>query len=241
MAKEKAKVVHPPLKAEVRSERGSRKAQALRAAGRLPGVVYGLHKDVLAISVPATEAVTLIHSGSHTADLELGGQTEKVLIKDVQYDHLDSTIEHVDFLRVDPTQRIEVSVPLEFRGVPKGAKEGGILETVTTEITIEALALEIPDSIRVTVDHLDLHDVIHAREVQLPPGAKLVDDGDQIICTVRTVREEVVAVAAAEAGPAEPEVIGKKKEEDEEGAAAPAAGTKGAAPAKAAAPAAPKK
>lgn len=213
-----------PIPAEIRTTRGSRKAQLLRAEGMLPGIVYGLKSEPVAISVPASLTTAVIHSGAHTADLVLNGKTEKVLIKAVQYDYLQTTMEHVDFQRVDPNQRVEVMVPLEFRGTPKGTKEGGILETQATEIEVDVKALEIPDVIRVNVENLELHGILHAKDIVLPEGAKLVGNPEKIIASVRTVKEEVAPEAAA--GPAEPEVIGKKKEEEG------AEGAAGAAPAK---------
>lgn len=217
-----------PVAIEVRKERGSRKTQWLRASGKLPGVMYGLGKEPVAIALPGVETITVLRSGSHILEVTLDGKTEKALIQDVQYDYLQTTVEHIDLLRIDPNQRVNVKVALDFRGTAKGTKEGGILETQTTEIELDVLALSIPDSIRVNVENLEMHQMLHARDIALPEGAKLVDNPDKIIAQVRTIKEEV---AAAEGAPAanEPEVIGKKKE-DEEGAA-PAAGGK-AAPAK---------
>jgi large subunit ribosomal protein L25 len=236
MAKTAAHHQDKPVALEVRKERGSRKTQFLRATGKLPGVVYGLGKAPVAIALSATETVSVLRSGAHILEVTLEGKAEKMLIQDVQYDYLQTTVEHIDLLRIDPHQRVKVKVSLEFRGVPKGTKEGGILETQTPEIEVEVLALEIPDSIRVNVDHLEMHQILHAKDVQLPAGAKLIDFPEKIICQVRTVKEEVAAVEAV-AVATEPEVIGKKKEEEgAEGAAAPAAGgakgAAGAAPAK---------
>jgi len=226
---------HAPVKAEARTTRGSRKSQFLRAQGKIPGVVYGLGKEPVMIALPLPEVVSVLTSGSHIMEIALNGKAEKMLIQDVQYDYLQTGVEHVDLLRIDPSKKVRVKVALEFRGTPKGTKEGGILEVQTNAIEIEVSPLNIPDHIRVPVDHLEMHQVIHAKEVVLPEGCKLADYAEKIICQVRTVKEEVAAVVA-EAGPAEPEVIGKKKEE--EGAEGAAAGdAKGAAPAKVAAPA----
>jgi len=224
------------IEVAIRTERGSRKVQLVRADGRIPGIVYGMKKDAVSIALPGPLTEAVIHSGAHVMEIKLDGKNEKVLIKAVQYDYLNKEIEHVDLQRIDPNQKVRVKIPLEFRGTPKGAKEGGILETQITEIEIEVKALEIPDLIRLNVEHLELHQAIHAKEVAIPAGAKLINHPDAIVCQVRTVKEEVAAVVA-EAGPAEPEVIGKKKEEEgAEGAAAaaPAAGGKAAAPAAAA-------
>jgi len=220
MAKAVAHKQEKPVVAEVRTTRGSRAAQALRAAGKIPGVIYGLGKDPVAITVPMAEVVSILHSGAHIMDVQIEGKADKYLIQDTEYDYLQSNLEHIDLRRIDINQRVKVKVALEFRGTPKGAKEGGILETQTNEVEIEVSPLAIPDAIRVNVENLDLHQILHAKEIQLPAGAKLLEYSEKIICQVRTVKEEVAAVAV-EAGPAEPEVIGKKKEEEgEEGAAA---------------------
>jgi large subunit ribosomal protein L25 len=221
-----------PVVAELRAERGSRRTQLLRAQGKTPGIIYGMGKEPITISLPSIEAAAVLKSGSHIMDIALDGKAEKLLIQDVQYDYLQTNVEHIDLLRIDPAKKVRVKVALEFRGVPKGTKEGGILETQSPEVEIEVSPLQIPDSIRVNVENLEMHDIIHAKDVPMPAGAKLMDYPEKIICQVRTVKEEVAAVVA-EVAPTEPEVIGKKKEEEgAEGAAAPADGK---APAKAAA------
>jgi large subunit ribosomal protein L25 len=227
MAKHMIHKQEKALTLEVRPERGSRRSRLIRAEGNLPGIVYGLGTDPVSVTFPAAEAIAVIHGGSHTIDVSINGKTEKLLIQDVQYDYLQTDVEHVDFLRIDPNKKVTVRVSLDFRGVPKGTKEGGILETQTSELEIEVSPLNIPDHIRVNVENLEMHQILHASEIALPEGATLADSPEKIIAQVRTVKEEVAATPA-EAGAAEPEVIGKKKE-DEEGAAA-GGETKGGAP-----------
>lgn len=228
MAKTIAVHQEKPVVVAIRPERGSRKTQIIRAQGKLPGVIYGLGKETIAITLPGPETVAVLRSGAHILDVTLSGKTEKMLIQAVEYDYLQTSVEHIDLLRIDPNQKVKVKVALEFRGVPKGAKAGGILETQSTDLEVEVLALEIPDSIRVNVEHLELHQILHAKDIVLPAGAKLVEYPEKIICQVRTVKEEVAAVVA-EVTTAEPEVIGKKKEEEGAEGAASAADAKGAA------------
>ncbi|HVT79759.1 MAG TPA: 50S ribosomal protein L25 [Phycisphaerae bacterium] len=231
MAKNSHAKQEKPVIAEARAQIGTRKTRFLRADGKIPAIIYGLGKDAVKIALPHPEAAAVLRSGSHIMDVSIDGKAEKFLIQDVQYDYLQKEVEHIDLLRIDPKKKVRVKVALEFRGTPKGAKEGGILETQTPEIEVEVSPLEIPDTIRVNVEHLEMHQILHAKDVQLPAGAKLVDYAEKIICQVRTVKEEVAAVVA-EAGAAEPEVIGKKKEEEgEEGAAAAGDKAKAAAPA----------
>lgn len=228
------------LQAEIREVRGSRKSQVLRASGKVPAVIYGLKSGTVAVALDAPRSETAIHSGAHLVDVSINGQVEHVLIKDVQYDHLQRNIEHVDLLRIDPSQRVKVKIPLDFRGTPKGSKQGGILEVQIAEVELEVLPLEIPDILRVNVENLDLHEILHAKDIPLPTGAKLLHPAEQIIAQVRTVKEEVAAVET-QAAATEPEVIGKKTEEDAETAVAGAAGAAGAAKGAAAAPKAPAK
>jgi large subunit ribosomal protein L25 len=235
MAKNAHAKQEKPVIAEARAIRGTRKTRFLRAEGKIPAIIYGLGKDPVTISLPYPESLAVLRSGSHILDISFEGKTEKLLIQDVQYDYLQKDVEHMDLLRIDPKKKVRVKVSIEFRGTPKGTKEGGILEIQTPEIELEVSPLEIPDSIRLNVEALEMHQIVHAKDVPLPGGAKLVDYAEKIICQVRTVKEEVAAVAA-EATSTEPEVIGKKKEEEGAEGAAPAAGDKG----KAAAPAAKK-
>ena len=230
MAKQEIVKQEKPIAAEIRTERGSRKTHFLRATGKTPGIVYGLKTQPVAIAISTPETVSLLATGTHIIDITLEGKAGKMLIQDVQYDFLNANIEHIDLLRIDPKKKVKVKVALEFRGTAKGTKEGGILEVQTPEVEIEVSPLSIPGTIRVNVENLEMHQIVHAKDIALPEGATLVDYAEKIICQVRTVKEEVAAVVA-EAGPAEPEVIGKKKEEEGEEGAAPAAGAKAAAPA----------
>jgi large subunit ribosomal protein L25 len=232
MAKQEVIKQTKPVAAEIRAEKGSRKNRFIRAQGKLPGVVYGMKKEPVSITLPGPETVSVLRSGSHIIDVTLDGKVEKMLIQDVQYCYLNKEVEHIDLLRIDPKKKVHVKVALDFRGTPKGAKEGGILEVQTAEIELEVSPLSIPSAIRVNVENLELHQILHAKDIVVPEGSKLLDYAEKIICQVRTVKEEVAAVVA-EAAPSEPEVIGKKKEE--EGAEGEAAA--GAAPAAKAAPA----
>src|ERR1700710_2899954 len=106
--------------AETRTQLGSRANKRLRDSGKLPGVIYGHKLDVVPITLPKKEVVKHLDHGTHLFALNIGGKAENVLIKDVQYDHLGIDVLHVDFARVDLNERVDVTVPLEFKGEPKG-------------------------------------------------------------------------------------------------------------------------
>jgi ribosomal protein bL25 (Ctc-form) len=113
-----------------RSELGSRANKRLRDSGFIPGVIYGHKEAVVPVTLPKKEVVNHLHHGTHLFDLSLDGKNEKVLVKEVQYDHLGMEVLHVDFARVSLDERVEVTVPLELKGEPKGEADGGVLQHV---------------------------------------------------------------------------------------------------------------
>ena len=209
------------VNAKARSELGSRANKRLRNVGLIPGVIYGHKQAVVPVTLPRKEVANHIHHGVHLFSLAVGDQKETVLVKEVQYDHLGIEVIHVDFARVDLNERVTITVPLELKGTPKGEADGGVLQQVLAEIEIECLVTDIPDILRHNVSELGLNTVLHVKELLLPPNVKAINDGEQIVATVREIVEQVVA--AVEGETAEPEVIGRKAEEPAEGAEAPAA------------------
>lgn len=213
------------VKVEVKSrkETGSRANKRLRDQGLLPGVIYGHKQDVLPITLPKKETVGHLNKGAHVFTLAVEGKPETVLVKDVQYDHLGLEVIHVDFARVDLNERVKVTVPLELRGTPKGAADGGVLQQVISDLHLEVLVTEIPESIRHSVADLELNSVLHIKDIKVPAGVKVLHDGELIAATVKAIVEAAAPEPAAE-GSAEPEIIGKKKEDEaaEGAAAAPA-------------------
>src|ERR1041385_3976603 len=207
------------LNVKIRGELGSRKNKRLRDAGFVPGVIYGHKEAVVPVTLPKRELVVHLNHGAHLFALAVDGKNENVLVKDVQYDHLGIEVLHVDFARVDLNERVEVTVPLVLKGEPKGAEEGGVLQQIVADLEIECLVTQIPDEVRHNVSEMGLDSVLHIKDLQFPEGVKSLQDPDLIVATVKEIKEELPA-EAAEAGAAEPEIIGKKPEEGEEAAAA---------------------
>lgn len=202
------------ITAQPRDGLGSRKVKRLRDQGLVPGVVYGHKEAVIPITLPKKELATHIDRGAHVFDLTLDGKAQKVLVKDVQFDHLGLEILHIDFARVSLDERVEVTVPLELKGTPKGEAEGGVLQQIVAELEIECLVTDIPDRIIHNVSDMAVDDALHIKDLAMPPGAKSMQDADLIVAMVRVIEEEAAA-PAPEAETAEPEVIGRKPEEGE--------------------------
>ncbi len=204
------------IQGEVRERANRHGNERLRRRGLIPAVIYGHGQapELVALSLHDTQQA-LSHS-QHVVNLRIDGRVQQYLVKDVQYDHLQHTPIHVDLMRFDVTERVKVKVPLEFRGTAKGTLEGGTLVTVLAELEIECPVLEIPEAIRVRVDHLGMNESLKVRDIEPPAKAKVLHHADDIVAIVHPPR--MVEPAAAEAAPAEgaaaePEVISKGKEE----------------------------
>src|SRR3954447_11115637 len=110
------------LTAKVRGELGSRRNKRLRDSGFIPGVIYGHKEAVVPVTLPKKETVGHLSHGAHVFNLALDGKSETVLVKEVQYAPLGIEVIHVDFARVSLDEKVEVTVPLELKGDPKGEK-----------------------------------------------------------------------------------------------------------------------
>src|SRR2546430_1155307 len=142
------------ITAKPRPELGSRANKRLRDAGFVPGVVYGHKEAVVPVTLPRKELSNHLSHGAHVFDLALDGKSEKVLVKEVQYDPLGIEVIHVDFARVSLDERVEVTVPLELKGTPKGEADGGVLQQILSELEIECLVTETPEAIRHNVSEM---------------------------------------------------------------------------------------
>jgi large subunit ribosomal protein L25 len=207
------------LETQPRTTQGSRAARKLRKQGRIPAVIYGHKEATVAVTLSGEDLEKAIRQGVRVVDLKTGAKLEKALIREVQWDHLGKDVLHVDFTRVSADERIRVNVPVELRGIAPGVTGGtGVLDQPLHSLTIECLAISIPESIRVAVNELQLGMAIHVRDLVLPPGVTAMNDPDAIVVhvTAKLVEPEPTAAAAPVEGAAEPEIIGRKVAEEEE-------------------------
>jgi len=202
------------LTAQERKDYGTRATRKLRKQGLVPAVIYGHKQDTVSLAISAEELNRAVRHGARLIELKQADKTEQALIREVQWDPLGHDILHVDFTRVDRDERIEVDVRVELRGTAPGIAAGGVLTQPLHTLSIECLAINIPDSIRVPVGELQLDQAIHVRDLKLPEGVKVLDDPDAIVVQVSPAQEEEAAGAPG-AEQAEPEVIGRKAEKEE--------------------------
>ena len=203
------------LPASRRDELGSRANYRLRKTGQVPAVVYGHKQDIVPIKIDKKSFLAHLSHGAHVFSLNFEGKSEPVLLKEVQYDHLSADVIHVDFARVDLTERVTVTVSLELKGDPKGEKEGGVLQQIINELEIECVVTDIPDVLTYDVSEMEKDSVLHIKDLNLPSNLTVLQDEDLIVATCREIIEHEEAPAATAEGGAEPEVITKGKEEEE--------------------------
>lgn len=205
------------LEAQIREHTGSSAAKKVRKQGRVPAIVYGHKQDPVAISLDAHDFTEGLHHGHRLMDITIEGQTQKMMLKDLQYDYLGRDIVHADLMRVDVTETIHVTVPIELKGTAKGTHEGGIIEEHADRLEIECLVTNMPETIVASVKEIGVGDVLHAGDIALPEGVTLVSPPETIVATCHLVAAAKTTEELEEEAPSAPEVIGEKKAEDEEG------------------------
>jgi large subunit ribosomal protein L25 len=205
------------LKAEIREHTGSKTVRRLRSKGRIPAVVYGHKKEPVAVSLDAHNFTEGLHHGHRLMDIQIGGKKEKIIIKDLQYDYLGKNVIHADLMRVSMSESVRVTVPIELKGIAQGTHEGGIIEEHTDHLEVECKVTSIPETIVVVIKDLGVGQVIHAGQVELPAGVKLISSPELLLVSCHTVAAAKTAEEVEEEEPAAPEVIGEA-EEPEEGA-----------------------
>lgn len=181
----------PTVPAEVRERTGTRYAQRLRSAGKMPAVVYGHKQDPVAISVDAKEMLQMLERGMRVFELKVGGgAVETVLVKDLQFGYLGDDVVHIDFARVDLTEEVTVNVHLAFVGTPPAAKAAGaILQIDHNEIPVKTTVANIPEEIRIDLSEMEgTH--FEAGQVELPAGCTLAEDSSISILHIQTVAAE---------------------------------------------------
>jgi large subunit ribosomal protein L25 len=207
--------------ADVRNERGKNAAHRTRAAGKIPGVVYGAFKDPVSLALNPRDIHQILRSktGHNTIfDLDVqGAERTPVMVVDEQYDPVRGHLLHVDLKRIDLTKRVRVAVPVVAIGEAKGIKlQGGLLEIVTRQVEIECVPDQIPSQYELDVTELMMGQSRRASDIPLAEGVRLISPADSVIAHVVGVKASEEPVAGDAAATAEPEVAAKKgKKEDE--------------------------
>jgi large subunit ribosomal protein L25 len=213
------------LKVSAREPAGSRSARRLRREGNVLGVVYGGGDDPVSFQLPARELRHVLQGAGAVLDLSIeGGQASPVVVKDLVRHPITGATVHLDLLRVRLDVKIQATVVLELTGAEDspGIRDGGVLEQITRELTIEALPTDIPDSLTHDVSAMEINDTLTLEALSPPSTVTFSDDPETVIATLSPPRLQLEAEDEIES---ETEVVG----EGEEGAEGEGAEGEGAA------------
>ena len=204
------------LVARPRTELGTIKCRKLRKQGFVPGNVYGHGTDSIAFAVDGEALHTIVNAGRRVVDLELDGETGKAMFREVQWNTWGTLIQHIDLIRVSADERVTVEVPIVLRGTSPGVQAGGNMDQSLRSISVDCLAVELPESIVVRIGSLEIGDSIHISDLEVPENTTIMNDPETLVVQVVEAVELDDEADDEVPGPAEPEVIGQKKDEDED-------------------------
>ena len=199
------------VNAEPRTDTGKGASRRLRRTGRLPGILYGAHKEPTMISLTHHELIRQLEDEafySNLLTLNLGGSEEIVVLKDMQRHPAKPFIMHVDFQRVQADEKIRLHVPLHFINEANcpGIKGGGQASHQLTDVEISCLPKDLPEFIEVDMSEMNVGDAIHLSEMQLPAGVEFPSSGgeDFIVVNIHSghIGEEEEEEEAGEGGEA---------------------------------------
>lgn len=204
------------IEAKKRTKIDKASRSALRKEGNVPAIFYSKHHEPQAIAVSERAIHPLVFtSKTSLISLNIEGQDEDCIIKDVQFDPVTEKIVHIDLLGLKKGEKIQIEVPVQLVGNPIGIKEGGVLQHNLHKLEIECLPSDIPEHIEIDVTDLKLGSSIHVSDVKFD-NILILNPADSMIASVTHPKVEKEAVATEGAEAQEPEVIAKGKTTEEE-------------------------
>jgi large subunit ribosomal protein L25 len=206
------------LKAEKRDRTGKETAHKVRAAGRVPAVVYGRGMEPLHVSIDSRELFHLLHTDAGVnvlVDLRVDGDHFLALPREVQRDLIKGRFIHVDFLRIARDEKITVEVPVHVVGESHGVKEGGVVEHHLWDLQVECLPTDVPTHIDADITKLGINESLKVSDLKAPEKCTILTSPDEVVVSV--VPPQVLRVEEAEEAAAEA-VEGEEAEAGAEGA-----------------------
>lgn len=191
------------LSAQPREQRGKGPAGRLRAAGRVPGILYGASiQGAIALALDVKELDKALHThagGNVLVSLDIAGDKSRtVMFKEIDRHPLKGTVVHVDLLEVNMDKAVEIEVPVHLSGKAVGLAFGGIVQHETRTIRIECLPALIPDSIDIDITPLGVGQSIHVKDVKLAEGLVAIDEPELTIVSIVSPTAEVAPKTAEE-------------------------------------------
>jgi large subunit ribosomal protein L25 len=193
------------LKAERRDSTGKETSHKVRAAGRVPAVVYGRGMEPIHVSVDSRELFHLLHTDAGMnvlVDLRVDGDHFLALPREIQRDLIRGRFIHVDFLRIARDEKITVEVPVHLVGESHGVKEGGVIEHHLWNLDVECLPTDVPTHIDADITRLGINESLKVSDLEAPERCTILTSVDEVVVSVvppQVLRVEEVEEAAAEA------------------------------------------
>ena len=207
------------LNIKKRNNQGSSSSRRMRSEGILPGIMYGSDNEpnLVEMNLHQVEQILKNHNSDTIlieVDVENEGST-RVLMKEVQYHPVTSSILHVDLQKVVAGKPIHVDIAVELKGEPEGVNSGVLLDHITHSISIECLPKDMISSIEVDISNLDIGNSLSISDISVPPKIKILSDENLIIVSVSApkVNDTVEDEETEDEESSEPEVINEKTEE----------------------------
>ena len=194
------------LTAETGRDEGTRSSRRLRRDGRVPAVVYGLDADPVTVSVawPDLRAALTTDAGTNAViTLQIDGDEQLSIVRDIQRHPVRRDVIHVDFLRVTADQQIEAEVPIVLIGEAlEVSRANGMVDQTLYNLTVSAKPAEVPDEIEVDISEMTLGDSIHVGQLALPAGVTTLVDAETSVAQSMVTRSTMEAMAEEEAADA---------------------------------------
>lgn len=187
----------------------------LRSTGKIPAIVYGYEVENTNVSVDENEFIKVIREVGRNGviELDLNGKAVKVMVTDYQFDSLKNQITHIDFIAINMKSEVTVDVTVEMIGEAAGAKEGGVVEQPNFQVQVTATPDNIPESIEVNVEALEIGDAIHVSDIRESGNFTIENEDDEALVIVVPPQKEEEPDEVAE---------GEEVEDSEEEAASEA-------------------
>jgi large subunit ribosomal protein L25 len=204
------------IQVEKREKTGKGGCRQARMRGLIPGVVYGSGKDSVPIQVNRKSFVELMKKAGSENPIFLlklsdTGQERHAMIRDMQRNPVSRQVIHIDFQRIEMTDKVRITVPVELVGTAVGVKvEGGLVDFVVREVHVECLPGDIPNHLELDVTSLHAGQHAAVKDLKVPAGVTVLDDAERVILSVVHTRTEETAGGEQ----AEPELIKKGKGEE---------------------------
>jgi len=207
-----------PIEVFKREKIGKEGSKKVRKEGLVPTVIYGKEFEPISIKINPSEIRKILVKYGANVLLELQSKelpdlnNKIAIIKELQKHPISRNILHIDLLRINENEKIEIEVPIKITGKSEGEKKGGVKEILLRHLRIKCLPFDIPEFIEVDITELDLGKVYHVKDLEVPEGIELNENPEEAIISVFSPHEEEIEEEEEE-GVAEEVAEDKEKSE----------------------------